>query len=39
MLDLAAANPQNNDELCKVRSLGNWHRQTYGNEILHILKK
>ncbi len=38
MHDLAAANPQNNDDLRKIYSLGNWHRQTYGVEILDTLR-
>ncbi len=38
MLDLAAINPQNDDDLRKIYSLGDWHRQTYGEEILAVLR-
>jgi ribonuclease D len=35
---LAAANPGTEEELRQIEELSDWHRQTYGKEILEILQ-
>lgn len=39
MLDIAAINPQNSMELQSITSLGAWRCETYGEEILSLLKR
>ena len=37
--EIARSNPQNRDELDQVQSLGSWRCNTYGDEILSVLKE
>lgn len=37
--DLAWANPQDNEHLAQIDSMGPWRRKTYGDEILKLLRK
>lgn len=35
--EIAQNNPQNNEELCRLKTVGSWRCSTYGDEILGIL--
>ncbi len=37
--DIARQNPHSTDDLSHVETLGNWRRQTYGEEILNVLQE
>lgn len=37
--DIARQNPHSPDDLTHIETLGNWRRQTYGEEILDVLQK
>lgn len=37
--DIARHNPHSTDDLLHIETLGNWRRQTYGEEILNVLQK
>ncbi len=37
--DIARQNPHTLDDLAHIETLGNWRRQTYGEEILDVLQK
>lgn len=36
--DIARQNPRSTDELTHIETLGNWRRQTYGEEIINVLQ-
>ena len=39
MWEIACSNPKTCDDLDKLESIGNWRRNTYGEEILRVLSK